>query len=381
MTTHPKVFKNARLVLADEVIDGSLSVHTGGAIEAVATPSNVDGHDCEGDYLLPGLIELHTDHLETHYAPRPKVRWNTVSAVQAHDAQIACAGITTVFDALRVGMDEDADLRYSDMRALADAIETGQREHRLRADHFIHLRCEVSAPDVLSAYEVFQEDDSIRLISLMDHTPGQRQFVSLNAYKTYYQGKKGFSDAEMDEFIRRRQARASGLAPDNRRKLSAIAQEKGIAIASHDDATVDHVEEAVALKTKIAEFPTTLEAAIASHEAGMAVLMGAPNVVRGGSHSGNVSARELAEAGYLDVLSSDYVPVSLVQAAFQLADEIETIDLPEAVAMVTSSPARAIGLADRGSLAPGLRADMIQVRLVGNVPIVRGVWREGRRVA
>ncbi|MEM8703989.1 MAG: amidohydrolase family protein, partial [Pseudomonadota bacterium] len=160
-----------------------------------------------------------------------------------------------------------------------------------------------------------------------------------------------------------------------------IAQEKGIAIASHDDATMDHVEEAVSLKTRIAEFPTTLEAARASHEAGMAVLMGAPNVVRGGSHSGNVSARELAEAGYLDVLSSDYVPVSLVQAAFQLAEEIETIDLPKAVAMVTSRPAHAIGLTDRGSLAPGLRADMIQVRLVGNVPIVRGVWREGRRVA
>ncbi|WP_299478195.1 alpha-D-ribose 1-methylphosphonate 5-triphosphate diphosphatase [uncultured Roseibium sp.] len=381
MSTHLKVFKNARLILADEVIDGSLSVNSSGAIEAIETPSNIEGHDCEGDFLLPGLVELHTDHLETHYAPRPKVRWNTVSAVQAHDAQIACAGITTVFDALRVGMDEDADLSYADMRALADAIETGQREHRLRADHFIHLRCEVSAPDVLGAFEVFQDDKSIRLISLMDHTPGQRQFVSLDSYKIYYQGKKGFTDAEMDEFIRRRQARAGGLAPDNRRKLSALAQDRGIAIASHDDATIDHVEEAIGLGTKIAEFPTTIEAAKASHEAGMAVLMGAPNVVRGGSHSGNVSAKELAEAGHLDVLSSDYVPASLIQAAFQLADEIETIDLPRAVATVTSSPARAIGLTDRGTLSPGLRADLIQVKLVGSVPIVRGVWREGRRVA
>ncbi|MCV0426503.1 MAG: alpha-D-ribose 1-methylphosphonate 5-triphosphate diphosphatase [Roseibium sp.] len=381
MSTHPKTFKNAKLVVANEVFDGSMTVDENGLIENIAAPTEVDGHDCDGDYLLPGLIELHTDHLETHYAPRPKVRWNTVSAVQAHDAQIACAGITTVFDALRVGMDEDADIGYEDMRALADAIETGQQEHRLRADHFIHLRCEVSAPDVLNAFKHFEDDDSIRLISLMDHTPGQRQFVSLDSYKIYYQGKKGFSDAEMDEFIKRRQERAGSLAPENRKQLSSFAQQRGIAIASHDDATVAHVDEAIALNTKIAEFPTTIEAARASHEQGMAVLMGAPNVVRGGSHSGNVSARELAEAGYLDVLSSDYVPVSLIQSAFQLAEEVEAISLPKAVAMVTSTPAQAIGLEDRGTLMPGLRADLIQVKLVGNVPIVRGVWREGKRVA
>ncbi len=381
MSTLPKVFKNAKLILADEVLDGSLSVDEGGKISGTGSPANVDGHDCEGDYLLPGLIELHTDHLETHYAPRPKVRWNPVAAVQAHDAQIACAGITTVFDALRVGMDEDADLASPDMRKLADAIETGKRENRLRADHFIHLRCEVSSTDVLKAFRIFENDDSVRLISLMDHTPGQRQFVSLEAYKMYFQGKKGFSDAQMDDFIRRRQAQASGLAPDNRKKLSDFARKRGIAVASHDDATTAHVEEALELKTKIAEFPTTFEAARASHAAGMAVLMGAPNVVRGGSHTGNVSAKELAEAGVLDVLSSDYIPASLLQASFQLAEDIEAISLPRAIAMVTSTPARAIGLTDRGTIAPGLRADLIQVRMIGSIPIVRGVWREGRRVA
>ncbi len=380
MSAHPTAFKNARMVLPDEVLGGSLSVQNGKIADVAETDASI-GHDCEGDFLLPGLIELHTDHLEGHYAPRPKVRWNPVSAVQAHDAQIACAGITTVFDALRVGMDEDADLRANDMRKLADAIETGQAEERLRADHFIHLRCEVSAPDVMEAYSVFDGDKKIRLISLMDHTPGQRQFVSLDAYKIYYQGKKGFSDEQMEVFIKARQERAGDIAPDNRKKISADARERGIVIASHDDASLDHVSEAIDLGTRIAEFPTTVEAARASHEANMAVLMGAPNVVRGGSHSGNVSARELAEAGCLDVLSSDYVPVSLIQAAFQLAEEVETIDLPRAVAMVTSTPANTVGLTDRGALETGRRADLIQVRLVGSIPIVRGVWREGRRVA
>lgn len=381
MSTDLKIFKNARLILADEVKDGSLSVSGSGLINAIDAPTSANGHDCEGDYLLPGLVELHTDHLETHYAPRPMVRWNPVAAVQAHDAQIACSGITTVFDALRVGMDQDANLRYRDMRILADAIETGKKEGRLRADHFIHLRCEVSASDVMNAFSVFEDDDSIRLISLMDHTPGQRQFVSLDAYKDYFQGKKGFSDTEMEDFIRHRQESACALAPENRKRLSAIARARGISIASHDDATKEHVDEAIELNTRIAEFPTTREAAKASHDAGMAVLMGAPNVVRGGSHSGNVSARELAEAGHLDVLSSDYIPASLIQAAFHLANEVEKISLPQAVKMVTETPARSIGLSDRGALECGLRADLIQVKLVGNVPIVRGVWREGRRVA
>lgn len=381
MSTHPKVFKNARLVLADDLIDGSLTADDAGMIAEIGGPSDVAAHDCEGDFLLPGLIELHTDHLETHYAPRPKVRWNPVAAVQAHDAQIACAGITTVFDALRVGMDEDADLRYTDMRKLADAIEIGQDENRLRADHYIHLRCEVSAPDVLEAFSVFEKDKRVRLISLMDHTPGQRQFVSLDSFRIYYQGKRGFNDEQMDAFIEERKSRADKNAPENRKKIAAHADGHRIAIASHDDATQDHVEEAINLNTKIAEFPTTVEAAKASHEAGMAVLMGAPNVVRGGSHSGNVSARELAEAGYLDVLSSDYIPASLLQAAFQLAEDTGAISLPQAVATVTSTPAKAIGLKDRGVLELGKRADLIQVKMVGNVPIVRGVWREGRRVA
>lgn len=381
MSTHPKLFKNARLLLADDVTNGSLTAGQDGLIADIGSPSEAAGHDCEGDFLLPGLIELHTDHLETHYAPRPKVRWNPVAAVQAHDAQIACAGITTVFDALRVGMDEDADLLYTDMRKLADAIEVGQDENRLRADHFIHLRCEVSAPDVLNAFSVFEQDERVRLISLMDHTPGQRQFVTLDFFRAYYKKKKGLSDGQMDAYIEDRKARADKNAPGNRKAIAAHAETNNIAIASHDDATIEHVDEAISLNTKIAEFPTTVEAAKASHDAGMAVLMGAPNVVRGGSHSGNVSARELAEAGHLDVLSSDYIPASLLQAAFQLAEEIDGITLPQAVAKVTSTPAKAIGLNDRGVLEPGKRADLIQVKLVGNIPIVRGVWREGRRVA
>lgn len=374
------VFRNARLVLRGEVIHGDLLVRDG-AIAAIGQGGvGASGLDLDGDWLLPGLVELHTDHLESHYAPRPGVRWNSVAAVQAHDAQIAASGITTVFDALRVGMDEDSRITSADMRLLAGTIAAGEAEGRLRAEHFVHLRCEVSAPDALDGFLRFRDDERLRLVSLMDHTPGQRQFTTLESYRRYYQGKTGMSDADFDVFVEKRREQAGRWSDDNRREIAAYCQQNGIVLASHDDATAEHVAEAAAQGVGLAEFPTTREAARASRAAGMKILMGAPNVVRNGSHSGNISARDLAEDGLLDVLSSDYVPFSLVHAAFLLGEALPG-GMPAAVALVATQPAETAGLADRGAIEPGRRADLIQVRSEGEVPVIRSVWRQGRRVA
>ena len=374
------ILKNARIVLADEVVSGSIAIRDG-RIKDVSRGDIAGGKDMEGDFLIPGLVELHTDHLERHYSPRPKVRWNPIAAVLAHDAQIAASGITTVFDALRVGMDEDADLESSEMRRLADAIEESIAAERLRADHFLHLRCEVSAPDCLDGFKLFENDSRVKLASLMDHSPGQRQFTDLETYATYYKVKMKLSDDEFRRFCERRMAQSEKNSAPNRRAISEACRANGIILASHDDATLEHVREAEADGVRVAEFPTTAAAARASKDAGMAVLMGAPNVVRGSSHSGNVSARELAEAGDLDILSSDYIPFSLVQAAFFLSEAVEGITLPEAVAKVSKNPAEAVGLSDRGVIEPGRRADLVRVRLDEGIPVVRTVWREGRRVA
>ncbi len=374
------ILSNARIVLADEVIEGSVAIRDG-LIADVSHGASRTGEDLAGDYLIPGLVELHTDHLEGHYAPRPKVRWNPLAAVLAHDAQVATAGITTVFDALRCGMDEDADLGADDMRKLADAIEAGVREDRLRADHFIHLRCEVSAPDCLESFAYFDHDDRVKLASLMDHSPGQRQFVNMETYAYYYQRKLKLTDVEFQEFCARRIGQSQSNSSVNRNAISAACQSRGIVLASHDDATTAHVDEAIAQGIRVAEFPTTHEAAKASRDAGLGVLMGAPNVVRGGSHSGNVSARTLAEDGLLDILSSDYIPFSLIQSAFFLGEVVDAISLPQAVAMVSRNPAEAVGLTDRGVIAPGRRADLVRVRVDEHIPVVRMVWREGRRVA
>ncbi|MEO5806481.1 alpha-D-ribose 1-methylphosphonate 5-triphosphate diphosphatase [Devosia sp.] len=372
------VLTNARIVLADEIILGSVLLRDG-KIAAIDGPF-AGGEDMEGDYVIPGLVELHTDHLENHYAPRPKVRWNAIAAVQAHDAQVAASGITTVFDALRVGSDEQADMGSAEMTVLADAIKTAKAANRLRADHFIHLRCEVSAPDCGISFERLQADPLVRLASLMDHAPNQRQFASFEAYRIYYQGKLKMSDAALAEFSARRIRESETYSAPHRATIAQYCRDNGIVLASHDDATLGHVDEAIAQGINVAEFPTTMEAAKASHDAGLAVLMGAPNVVRGSSHSGNISARTLAEAGLLDILSSDYIPFSLLQAAFSLGDAVDGISLPRAVQMVSKRPADAAGLDDRGEIAIGKRADLVRARVDDGIPIVRTVWREGQRV-
>jgi alpha-D-ribose 1-methylphosphonate 5-triphosphate diphosphatase len=374
------VFTNARIVLEDSIVTGSIQIRDG-KIADISEGSAQNGEDFEGDYLIPGLVELHTDHLEQHYSPRPGVRWNATAAIQAHDAQIASSGITTVFDCLRMGSDEDGGFEQGEMRAMADAIQAAERQGRLRSEHLIHLRCEVSADNVLDHFADFANDPYVRLVSLMDHAPGQRQFQTMDQYIFYYQKKRGLSDEAFKIFIDKRVEESERNSTPHRIAIAKVCADNGITVASHDDATLAHVDEAIGNGVKLAEFPTSLDAAKASHQAGMSVLMGAPNIVRGKSHSGNIAARDLAEKDVLDVLSSDYVPLSLLYAPFILADEVDSISLPKAIAMVSATPARTVGLDDRGRIATGLRADLVRVHRPEGVPVARAVWREGRRVA
>ncbi|NMA96643.1 MAG: alpha-D-ribose 1-methylphosphonate 5-triphosphate diphosphatase [Phyllobacteriaceae bacterium] len=374
------IFRNARIVLADEVITGSVQVEDG-LIKSIDSGDVHAGEDLDGDYLIAGLVELHTDHLENHYRPRPGVFWDPLAALHAHDAQIAGSGITTVFDAVRIGSDVDLPdmLEHADL--LVKAVRAGRAGGWLRAEHFIHLRCELPSHDVVAHFDALAHDPSTRMASVMDHTPGQRQFRSLADYKRFYSKQMGSDPAAMQAYIDARQVEHDRYSAANRKAIVERAHKMGLALASHDDATIAHVEEAEADGVAIAEFPTTLEAAAAAHDAGLAILMGAPNVVRGKSHSGNISATDLVEAGLLDILSSDYVPFALLQAAFLMPHRVAGLSLPKALATVTRNPALAAGLTDRGEIAPGKRADL--VRVAGNMalPVVRGVWREGNRVS
>jgi alpha-D-ribose 1-methylphosphonate 5-triphosphate diphosphatase len=377
------VLANARLVLADRVIERGWVAVAGTTIAEFGEGAPpVGSADVAGDLVMPGLVELHTDHVEAHYVPRPKVYWDPVAAVVSYDGQIATCGITTVLDSLRVWRDEAEGDTHLLANILADAIDKARRADILRADHFIHLRCEVPTPTVVEDAASLVARDDVRLMSLMDHTPGQRQFRDEEKLRTYYRGKKGgLTDAELDELFATRFEYQRKYAENNMRAIIALAQQHGVPLASHDDTTSENVADAVRERVAVAEFPTTLEAARGLHEAGIDILMGAPNVVRGGSHSGNIAAVDLAREGMLDILSSDYVPSSLLMAAVQLPQLVPGIGLADAVRMVTKTPAAAVGLTDRGEIALGKRADLIRVHVAAGVPAVRAVWRSGQRVA
>jgi len=382
-TRSETIIGNARIVLADRVIERGWIAFSDGRVTGYGEGSApADSEDAGGDLIMPGLIELHTDHLEAHYVPRPKVFWDPIAAVVSYDGQLATSGITTVLDSLRVWREDGAEEVDGRAGVLAEAIAAARDAKLLRSDHFLHLRCEIPMPSVVEEAKELIGRPDVRLMSLMDHTPGQRQFRNETKLRDYYRGKgPAMTDAELDILFERRFAYQKAHAATNMREIVALAHQYEIPLASHDDTTNENVADAVRDRVSVAEFPTTMEAARGLHQAGIGILMGAPNVVRGGSHSGNIAAVDLAREGLLDILSSDYIPSSLLMAALQLPQRVPAIDLASAIRTVTKTPAEAVGLADRGEIAIGKRADLIRVHVARDVPVVRTVWREGHRVA
>ncbi|MEO5883178.1 MAG: alpha-D-ribose 1-methylphosphonate 5-triphosphate diphosphatase [Caldimonas sp.] len=370
-----RIIRNARIVTASEEFLGCVAIEDGRIRAVERGGTSVTGtEDWAGDWLLPGLVELHTDNLEKHISPRPGVIWNAHSAMVAHDAQCAAAGITTVFDSIVIGdMDRGgarSRTQHTSIEALHDCAGVGL----LHVDHWLHLRCEVSVSDVAEVLDRYADDPLLRLVSVMDHTPGQRQWRDLKSYRRYAERNGGFADAEFSRMIEQRQDDQRRFAATNRAAVIELCRRRGLPVASHDDTELEHVAQAHAEAISISEFPTTVAAARAAREAGMSIVMGGPNLVTGGSHSGNVSAAELAGLDLLDIFSSDYVPSSLLLAAFKLREALDW-QLPRAIATVTRNPARAVGLPDRGEIAAGLRADLIRVRRAKAMPFVVATLR------
>jgi len=371
---------NAMLVTPNEVFRGTLHGKNGIIVDLDQNRRPCKhGIDLEGNYLLPGLVELHTDHFENHVVPRPGVRWPALAAILSHDSAVVTSGITTVFDALAIGDLNENSSRMRNLEEMVKAVRKAQQENFLRADHFLHLRCEVAYPQVLRIFEKLVDDPLVKLVSLMDHTPGQRQFTSLQKMFQYYQGKYGFSEEQMRRLVIEREANQKHYAQKHREAISNLSKYRGVPLASHDDTTAEHVAQAATEGVVLCEFPTTLEAALAARRFGLHILMGAPNLILGGSHSGNASAREFGKQGLLDILSSDYVPSSLLTGAFLLHQELD-IPLPAAIATVTHIPAQTVNLLDRGALEVGKRADLIWVRWSPPMPIVRHVWKAGKQI-
>ncbi len=374
------VLKNARLVLSSEIVTGAVRVQDGVICDVHRGPlSSAEAVDLEGDYLIPGLIDVHTDNLERHIMPRNNAEWPVMAALVAHDAQVAAAGITTVLDSLCVGTTGVGVRSFKKVKETIALLGTGKRKQMFRSEHLLHLRAELSNEHMPSMFAEVYEDPDVLLVSLMDHTPGQRQWADLEKYLAMEKRDHKLTEQGMSELVRTLQENRERFSQPNRSAVLAMLSGRSVVLASHDDTTLEHVEEAHAEGIQISEFPTTVLAAAAAREKKMHIIAGSPNLVLGRSHSGNVSVSELARLRLLDVLSSDYAPSSLLYGAFLLAANLD-MDLHEALNMVTLSPARLVGLEDRGSIEEGKRADLVRVRKVGEIPLVTAVWRAGVRV-
>ncbi|MBI5907608.1 MAG: alpha-D-ribose 1-methylphosphonate 5-triphosphate diphosphatase, partial [Burkholderiales bacterium] len=212
-----RIIRNARIVTADEEFTGSLTVEDG-IIRSVdrGDTSAPGAEDWAGDWLLPGLVELHTDNLEKHLVPRPGVLWNAHSAMMVHDAQCAAAGITTVLDSVVIGDMDQGGTRCQTQHASIAALRQCRDEGLMRVEHLLHLRCELSAPDILEVFQQYADDPLLKLVSVMDHTPGQRQWRDLKSYRRYSERNTRFSDEEFEAMIAQRQADQQAYAVPHR---------------------------------------------------------------------------------------------------------------------------------------------------------------------
>lgn len=377
------VLTNAQIVTPHEICTGTL-VLDGETIasvdEGVAHSAGTD--DLEGDYLIAGMIDLHTDALEKHTMPRPHVTFDTALATVAHDAQTTTAGITTVYESLGAGGTVAHPERDETLIPMLDGLLRTQQSKMLRGEHLVQLRCEITNPRVMEIFAKVIGHPLVRLISINDHAPGHRQYPDIAYYRKKHMRNHGLSEVEMDQHVERLVEQSQKYGPGRRRTIVEQCHARNIPLASHDDRTRDDVDLAIREGMVIAEFPISCEAAEHARDHGLQVLSGAPNLVRGGSHHpGNLATQELASRRLVDILVSDYVPISLLRGAFKLTESGIGWSLPEAVKTVTANPAKAAGLMDRGELAAGKRADIVQVSMIDGLPIVRRVWVRGKRVA
>jgi len=374
------ILTNALLVLRGEILSGTIVLRGHTIHEVQPGRSHAPGaEDLGGDHVIPGIVDVHTDNLERQVQPRATARWPSRSAMLAHDTQTAAAGVTTVLDALCLG-DLGFDTgRTQTFREGVEDLDALTPTGLLKSEHFLHLRCELPAADMPELVELAADHPLVRMVSLMDHSPGVGQYRDLVRYRAMRIRQQNMTPDLVDKRIGELLEQRERLRGPQRRWLLDRIAHRHLPLASHDDATPEEIEANAADGIMISEFPVAIEAAEAAKRLGVQVIAGAPNIVRGGSHSGNVAAADLVRAGAVDVLASDYVPPAMIEAAWLAAANGDTT-LPEAIAMITDNAARMAGFADRGRIEAGLRGDLVQFRPHEGHAIIRRVWRGGERV-
>jgi alpha-D-ribose 1-methylphosphonate 5-triphosphate diphosphatase len=377
-----------RLIMPDRVIErGALRIEGDRITAVVEGSAPADAQDTlhlDGLTAMPGIIDLHGDMLERDIEPRPGARFPVPLAMYELDKRLAAAGVTTAYSAISFSW------MRTDLRKQETAQEIIRAVHALRhellVDHLVHARFEVTNPDTVPVLEGLLGEGLIQLVSVMDHTPGQGQYRNVDKYVNFMSKWLGFDidliEPELIERVKKGIVENVAVARDWElvRGIAQTALAHGIPVASHDDDTIEKVDMLASMGVTVSEFPVTLEAARHARQHGMHVVMGAPNAYRGVSTSeGNLSARAGLRVGVVDILATDYFPAAPFQAALLLAEQGE-LSLPEAVRLVTTNAADAMGLKDRGRLADGCRADIVLFDEESHHPRVRGTLRSGKPI-
>jgi alpha-D-ribose 1-methylphosphonate 5-triphosphate diphosphatase len=376
--SHRQLLTHAGVVLQDDVYNDVSVLIEDGVISAI-DPANCAGAvevNLKGRLLMPGLVDLHCDALEKEVEPRPGVNFPVNFACAQADKRNAAAGVTTIYHSLSFA-NHELGVRNNQFAAELVRSVNSWGQFAL-VDNRVHLRYEVTDETAVSLLSDLLIQGDAHLISFMDHTPGQGQFKSVEAYRSFLMRTYDKTHDEFDAMLNQKLLSSQG-GRDRMQSLAALAVQQGVAIASHDDDTPEKIGVVKALGATISEFPINLETALAAKANGLFTLFGAPNVLRGKSQSGSMRALDAVMHGVADCLCGDYSPAALLPAALKLPS-LTDIDVCEAVALVTSNPARAAGLQDRGNIAVGQRADLIAVRWFDDFPHVERVWSRGRSV-
>lgn len=353
-----RAINNAKVVTPDRVIERASLILEEGRIAGISSHPERSGEtlDAAGRYVLPGLVDLHSDAVEKQLEPRPGVTLPQELAFLEIDRYFASSGITTGFHAISFMEDRNRSLARG--RALCAMISGFRPEGSVR--HELHLRCELPEEASLDVIEELLRIHPVKIISIMDHTPGQGQFRDLEWFRRYWRDSVGVDEGRISAAIAEAGSVEYRLAFDRVERVASAALKNGATLASHDDDTVERVEALAGHGVRVSEFPVTAGAARQARELGLKVCMGAPNALRGTSSGGNLSALEAIKSGLVDALCSDYYPPSMLQAAFKLAGE-RLLDLPAAVRLVSAGPASAAGLAGRGEIRESAAADLLVV--------------------
>ena len=379
------VIENGRLVLPDQIVDGMYLVLEGDRIQSLSPtpPERADRIiDAHGRFVTPGFIDIHSDRIEQFILPRPTAQFDFELALKECERELLHQGITTMYHSLSLYKDErfgKSPLRtLKSVREMAELIrDIHNRFHLLH--HRFHLRIEI---DNLAAYDIARDmidQGLVHEISFMDHSPGQGQYRDLAIYRQTLAKYQGCETEEFDfaSFLAREEGK-DVLSFQQLAQLCRMAHEHGIAVASHDDDTREKLQLNREIGVDISEFPITIDAAQYASELGFATVVGAPNILRGGSHSGNMSAADAIQAGCADILCSDYYPPAILHGVF-IMHEKYGIPLPEMVNKASLNPARAVGLgAEYGSIEPGKKADLLIIDLLDGYPVITHVLVDGR---